>query len=1051
MERFNLSAWAVAHRALVGFLIVLLFAAGARSYTKLGRAEDPSFTVKLAVVTAQWPGATAQEMQEQVAERIERKLQDLAWLDHLDTFVRPGVSATLVSFRDNTPPAQVPDLFYQTRKKLEDLRPSLPAGLRGPFVNDEYADVYGAVFALFGTEAEGTAGPDNTELIRQAESIRDRLRRLPGAEKVTILGEIQRTLFVEFSHARLATLGVTVGDVADAIARQNGLAPAGLVETGTTRIPVRVDGAVDGATALAAVPVAAGGRSVRLSDLATITPGHADPPDFSVRHNGRPAVVIAVSSQKGTDGQVFGATLRAEADRIRAGLPLGFALQQAADQPAVIAEAVGEFLLKFVAALGVVLVVSFLSLGWRSGIVVALAVPLTLSIVFIVMDELGIELQRISLGALILSLGLLVDDAIISIETMVVKLEEGWDRVRAASFAWTSTAFPMLTGTLVTAAGFLPVGIAQSTTGEYAGGIFWVVGLALLASWVVAVLFTPFLGVLLLPSPRPGAHHDHAALYDTRAYRLLRRAVRLAVRHRGWMVTGTVLLLLVAGGGMSLVKKQFFPNSARTELLIDVKLRQGASHAATEATVHQVEQALAADDDVLWYTSYIGAGPPRFFLAYNPALPNDALATIVLTTRDPTARERVRARLQALAAREEVPSARLRVSRLELGPPVGFPVQFRVVGTDLDAVRKSADAVMAALRATPGTRDVQLAWGERAPSVRLELDQARVRELGLAPAEIARALSTLLSGLNATQLRDGTKLVDVVLRAVPGERLDLDHLPDFMLPTSAGPVALSQVARLVPTTEDPILWRRDREPYLTVQADIQDGLQAPDVTAAALPRLAAVPLPPGVRIETGGATEEATKANGALYAVFPLMVGAMVLLLMIQLQDLRRVLLVLATAPLGIIGAVAALLLADAPFGFVALLGLISLSGMVMRNSVILVDQVRQDLEAGASLADAIVESTVRRTRPVVLTALASALAFVPLTLNVFWGPMALAMIGGLIGATVLTLLYLPALTAMLVRSAPIRGAAPAPPGGFASWTSTKGPGPLDPMFPGRG
>lgn len=1005
--RFNLSAWAVAHRTLVGFLMALLFLAGGRAYLHLGRAEDPAFAMKMMVVTASWPGATAPEAQDQVAERIERKLQDLPSLDYLNTFVRPGFVATVVRLRDDTPPARVPELFYQTRKKLDDLRPSMPAGVQGPYADDEYADVYGALFAL--------TGAANPELVRQAERIRDRFVHVPGAEKVTISGEIPRTLTVAFSHARLATLGITVPDVAAAIARQNGLAPAGRVDAGGTRVPVRVDGALDGDAALAAVPISAGGRSLKLSDIATIEPGLADPPAFSVRHNGAPAVVIAVSTAKGTDGLAFGAALRAEADRIRADLPVGLELQQIADQPEVIGEAVGEFLFKFAAALGVVLVVSFLSLGWRSGLVVALAVPLTLAIVFLVMDLLGIELQRISLGALILSLGLLVDDAIIAIETMVVKLEQGWDRVRAAGFAWTSTARPMLTGTLVTAAGFLPVGLAASASGEYAGGIFWVVGLALLASWLVAVVFTPWLGVLLLRVPPRGARHE--AVYDTPAYALLRRAVGGAVHHRRLVVATTVLLLVVSGGLMGLVRQQFFPNSSRPELFVDVTLRQGASHGATEAAVARLEAALADDPDVRWFTSYVGGGPPRFFLAFNPALPNDAIATVVLTTTDLAARERVRARLLDLAARESVPEARLHVSRLEMGPPVGFPVQFRVIGPDLARLRQAADQVLNVLRATPGTRDVQRAWGERAPSVRLVLDQARIREMGLAPAGIADTLATLLSGSTATSLRDGTKLVDVVLRAVPAERLDLDRLPDLMLPTEAGPVALSQVARVVATTEEPILWRRSREPCLTVQADIQDGLQAPDVTAAALPRLAALALPPGVRIETGGAAEESAKANTALFAVFPLMAGAMALLLMIQLQNVSRVLLVLATAPLGLIGAVAALLAADAPFGFVTLLGLIALGGMIMRNSVILVDQVRQDLDAGASLREAIVESTVRRARPVVLTGLAAALAFVPLTFNVFWGPMALAMIGGLAVATLLTLLYLPALYALVVRA----------------------------------
>jgi multidrug efflux pump subunit AcrB len=1030
MQRFNLSAWAVSHRALVGFLIALIFAFGGLSYTRLGRNEDPSFTLKLLVVTASWPGATAKETQDLLAEPIERKLQDLAHLDHLVTFVRPGFVATQVSFTDSTPPAEVPGLFYQTRKKLDDLKPSLPDGVQGPYANDEYTDVYGAMFAL--------TGADNAELTRQAERVRDRLLRLPGAEKVTISGEIPRALYVTFSHARLAALGITVPDISAAIAAQNNVVDTGMVDTPTTRIPLRVDAGLDGPDTLANVPIPAGGASVKLGEIASIVRGYQDPVQFSVRHNGQPAVVIAVSTQTGVNRLAFGDALRAEADSIRADLPTGITLQQIADQPQVIGEAVGEFLLKFCVALGVVMLISFLSLGWRVGIVVALAVPLTLALVFIVMEQMGIELQRISLGALILSLGLLVDDAIIAIETMVVKLEEGFDRMHAATFAWTSTAFPMLTGTLVTAAGFLPVGIAKSTTGEYAGGIFWVVGLALLASWVVAVVFTPYLGVLLLPDvkPRTGGHAQ-AGIYERGMYRRLRGVVRWSVRHRVTVVVATVALFLAAGAGMGLVRQQFFPNSARPELVLDVTLRQGASHQATEDAVRQIETHLAADHDVRWFTSYIGGGPPRFMLAFNPALPNDAIATIVLTTTDADARERVRARLIALAAAEAVPQARFRVSRLELGPPVGFPVQFRVMGEDIAKVRAAADMVLDTLRHVPGTRDAQLAWSERAPSVRLALDQARVRQLGLSPNAISQTLATLVSGSKATQIRDRTKLVDVVLRADDAERLDLARLPDLALSTGNGTVPLGQVARLVPQTEEPILWRRDRQSYLTVQADVQDGLQAPDVTAAALPAIQALHLPAGVHVETGGATEESAKANAALAQVLPLSLAATLLLLMIQLQNVPRVLLVLATMPLGIIGAVAALLLADAPFGFVALLGVLALGGMIMRNTIILVDQVRQDQEAGRSLGAAIIESTVRRARPVILTALAAALAFIPLATNVFWGPMALAMIGGLMVATVLTLLFLPALYALAFRvpraeamhgGASARAALPAPP-----------------------
>jgi multidrug efflux pump subunit AcrB len=1017
MKGFNLSAWAVAHRSLTGFLVALLFIAGLFTYQRLGRGEDPSFTLKLMVVTAAWPGATATETQSQLAERIERKLQDTPYLDHLDTYSRPGFAATMVVFRDDTPPAMVPTLFYQVRKRLDDLRPELPAGVQGPFANDEFTDVFGAVFAL--------TGADNATLVRTAEDIRDRLRNVAGAEKVNILGEIPRSLFVEFNQARLASLGVTVDEIAAALARQNLLAPSGLVDTATTRVPVRTTGALDaagdgGVAALADVPVASGGRTLRLGEIATIRAGYQEPLFSQVRHNGQNAVVIAMSMRKGANALHFGEALRAEVARIEADLPLGLTLQQTADQPQVVEEAVGEFLMKFVAALAVVLLVSFASLGFRAGLVVALAVPLTLSIVFVVMHAWGIELQRISLGALILSLGLLVDDAIIAIETMVVKMEEGWDRVRAAGHAWSSTAFPMLSGTLVTAAGFMPVGLAQSTTGEYAGGIFWVVGIALLASWIVAVVFTPFLGVLLLPAPKPGAHAQHD-MYETPTYRALRRVVRWTIRWRRSVVLGTVALLVLSGAGMGLVKQQFFPSSARAELLLDITLRQGASHEATAAAVAKIEAKLLADPelkrDVRWFTAYIGNGGPRFQLTFNPTLPNDAVATMVLTTGGGLeGRERARARLMAFVAEEGVPEARVRVSRLELGPPVGFPVQFRVVGSDMQAVRGVADEVLAALRDTPGTRRAEIGWGERAPGLTLELDQARIRALGLSPAQIAQALQAQISGTTATRLRAGTKQIDVVLRAAPEERLDLDRLADLVLMTPAGPLPVSQLARIVPTAEEPILWRRDRASFLTVRADIQEGLQAPDITAAALPRIQAIALPPGVTIQTGGAAEESAKANASLANVFPIMIATMVLLLMIQLQNFGRVALVLATAPLGLIGAVAALLAADAAFGFVALLGVIALAGMIMRNTIILVDQVQQDLAAGHTLGEAIIESTVRRARPVVLTALAAILAFVPLSLNVFWGPMAIAMIGGLTAATGLTLVFLPALYALCYR-----------------------------------
>jgi len=998
---FNLSDWGVRNGALTLFLILMLGAAGAMAYLRLGRAEDPGFTIKVMVVTAQWPGATAEEMQRHVADPIESRLQDLPWLDRIDSYTRPGQAVMTVVLRDTTPPNQVQGLWYQVRKKVGDIRHTLPPGVQGPFFDDEYSDVWSAIYAL--------TGADNAELVRQAEAIRARLLRVPGVDKVKIFGEQPQRIHVEVAHARLASLGVPSQAILEALARHNPVAPAGVVEGSATRLHLRVGGGFDGLAAIRDVPVAANGRSLRLGDIAEVTRGFADPPASGIRQGGRPAVLLAVGKQPGVNVLTLGRDLAAAMAAARTLTPLGIEVTQIVDQAQVVQESVSEFLLKFAAALAVVMLVSFLSLGFRAGVIVALSVPLTLAIVFLVMLAAGMELERVTLGALILSLGLLVDDAIIAIEAMVVKLEEGWTRAKAATFAWTSTAGPMLSGTLVTVAGFLPVGFARSTAGEYAGGIFWVVGIALIASWIVAVLFTPWLGVKLLPTPQRGAHHG---AYDGRWYGALRRVVGWAVDHRV-VVIGATLGVLVAGfAAMSQVRQQFFPTSARLELLVDVTLRQGAGYGATLAAAQRIESALEGDPDARLVTTYLGQGSPRFFLALNPDLPNEAFAKLVVQARDIPARERLRARLMALVEEGLVPEARVRVSRLDFGPPVGHPVQFRVVGVDPAALRAAAEQVMAVMRATPGTRDVSLSWGERAPNLRLELDRARVAELGLSPAQVASSLQLLLSGVTATQHREGNRLVEVVLRAPAAERLTTETLADLSLATPAGPVPLSQVARLVPEAEEPILFRRNREAYITVRADVADGLQGPDVSAAVAARLAPViaALPVGLRIEPGGAAEESGKANAALFAMFPLMVAAMLVLLMAQLRHFGRMALVLATAPLGIPGAAFALLATGAPFGFVALLGVIALAGMVMRNTQILVDQVRQDLEAGLALREAIIGSTVRRTRPVLLTALAAVLAFVPLTLSVFWGPMAIAMIGGLTLATFATLLVVPAL-----------------------------------------
>lgn len=1010
MSRFNPSEATIRNGSLAFFAMLMVLAVGVFSWQRLGRAEDPSFTIKVMVVSVQWPGATAAEVQDQVLDRIEGRLQDLAWLDTLQSFARPNAGTITITLRDDTPPAAVANLWYQVRKKVGDIRHLLPAGIQGPFFNDEYSDVYSAVIAL--------TGADNAELVRQAERLRIRLRRIRGVEKVVLDGEQPQRIHVEISHRRLATLGLGPDAILNALARHNPVLPTGTVETGNTRVNLRLGQGMDGLDSIAAIPIPLEGRSLRLGDVATISRGVADPASNAIRFGGQGAVLLSVVKERGVDVLRLGRALEAELGAIRAELPVGLSLSMVSDQPHIVRESVDEFLIKLAAALGVVLIVSFVSLGIRPGIIVALSVPLTLSLVFAFMLWRGTELERISLGALILALGLLVDDAIIAIEAMLVKLEQGWETMRAAGFAWTSTAGPMLTGTLITVAGFIPVGFAQSTSGEYAGGIFWVVGAALVASWLVAVTFTPFLGAKLL-RVKPSHAHDP---YQGRFSRGLRATITWCVDHRT-IVLALALAVLVAGfAGMAAVRKQFFPVSQRLELLVDINLRQGASFAATDAVLRSIEDTVAGDADVHHFTAYAGAGAPRFFLALNPDLPNEAFAKLVIETRDIAGRERLRRRLIDLVQEGRWPDARVRVSRLDFGPPVPFPVQFRLVGGEPATLRRLADEWVPVLRQVPGTSDVQTDWSERAPSLRLQLDLDRIAQLGLSPQAVASAAGSMLSGSTATQLREGQRLVDVVLRTPAAERLGLATLPDLILPTAAGPMQLAQLARLVPDAEEPILWRRNREPFITLRADLHPGFQAPDVTAAALPRLEALrqALPPGVRLEVGGAAEQAGKANASLFALFPVMVAVMWVLLMVQLRHFGRAFLVFATAPLGIPGAAAALLLMDQPFGFVALLGVIALAGMIMRNTLILVDQVEQDLAAGHELHEAIIESTVRRARPVVLTALAAILAFVPLTQSAFWGPMALAMIGGLIVATVMTLFVVPTLYALALRRKPV-------------------------------
>jgi multidrug efflux pump len=1014
MQRFNLSQWSITHRPLVLFAIIFLGAAGIYSYLNLGRAEDPSFTIKTMIVHVGWPGATATELQAQAVDKVEKKLQELPYLDRIESYSQPGGSFIRVTLSDKTPPAKVKDLWYQVRKKVGDIRNELPPGITGPDFNDEYGDVYSALYMLTAQDLS------LAELKARAEDIRQRLLRVPDVNKVDIIGERPQKIFIEFSHAKLATLGLTPQQIFDSVARQNAVVSGGSVDTSADRINLRVTGAFSGVAAIAAVPVQANGQVFRLGDIATVKRGYEDPPSFIVRQDGKPALGLGVSMQDGANIITLGKNLKGAMKAVVSELPVGIEITQIADQPHIVNESVSEFVETFAEALVIVLVVSFLSLGWRTGIVVALSVPLVLAIVLLVMYATGLDLHRITLGALIIALGLLVDDAIIAIEMMVVKMEQGWDRARAATFAWTSTAFPMLTGTLVTAAGFLPVGFAKSSAGEYAGGIFWIVSLALIASWIVAVLFTPYLGLKLLPNlAKLGAHENPDAIYDTRVYRALRRVIGWCLRWRKTVVALTVLLFVGSVAGFGLVQQQFFPTSTRSELFFEMRLPEGTAIGVTDASAKRAERLLAGDADIVAYTTYVGQGSPRFWLGLNPVLPNPNFAQIVIVTKDLAARERVKARLERAIADGALPEARARVDRFLFGPPVGFPVQFRVVGPDPMKVRAIAEEVRQVMAANTKIVDPHLDWSEQVKSIRLEVDQDRARALGLTPQDVAQTLQTLLSGYTVTQYREGIEHIDVVARAVASERLELNRLPALTITSRNGvAVPLSQVAQLNYEYEEPILWRRNRDMVLTVRGDIIDRVQAPDVSKAVEPKLQRIKdaLPYGYRIETGGSIEESVKANSALVAVFPVMAVMMLAILMIQLQSFSRLALVFATAPLGLIGATGALLISNRPFGFVALLGLIALAGMIMRNTVILVDQIDRDIAAGHGRHRAIIDATVRRARPVVLTALAAILGMIPLAGSIFWGPMAITIMGGLLVATALTLLVVPALYALWFR-----------------------------------
>ncbi|WP_122466508.1 efflux RND transporter permease subunit [Pseudomonas viridiflava] len=1013
--RFNLSALAVRERSITLFLIFLICVAGTLSFFKLGRAEDPPFTVKQLTIISAWPGATAQEMQDQVAEPLEKRMQELKWYDRSETYTRAGLAFTMVSLQDKTPPSQVQEEFYQARKKVGDAAKTLPAGVIGPMVNDEFSDV---TFALFALKAKGE--PQRL-LVRDAEALRQRLLHVPGVKKINIVGEQAERIFVSFSHELLATLGVSPQDIFAALNTQNVLTPAGSIETDGPQVFLRLDGAFDKLEKIRNTPIAVQGRTLKLTDVATVERGYEDPATFMVRSQGEPALLLGVVMRDGWNGLDLGKALDAETASINAAMPLGMTLSKVTDQSVNIASSVDEFMIKFFVALLVVMLVCFLSMGWRVGVVVAAAVPLTLAIVFVVMEATGKNFDRITLGSLILALGLLVDDAIIAIEMMVVKMEEGYDRIKASAYAWSHTAAPMLAGTLVTAVGFMPNGFAQSTAGEYTSNMFWIVGIALIASWVVAVVFTPYLGVKLLPDITP-VEGGHAAIYDTPHYNRFRRILARVIA-RKWLVAIVVIVtFVVAVLGMGLVKKQFFPTSDRPEVLIEVQMPYGTSIEQTSATTAKVEAWLQKQDAAKIVTAYIGQGSPRFYLAMAPELPDPSFAKIVVLTDSQESRETLKHSIREAVAQGLAPEARVRVTQLVFGPYSPFPVAYRVAGPDPDKLREIAQQVQTVMQNSPMMRTVNTDWGSRVPTLHFSLSQDRLQAVGLTSSAVAQQLQFLLSGVPITSVREDIRSVEVMGRAAGDIRLDPAKIAGFTLVGSGGQrIPLSQIGEVGVRMEDPILRRRDRVPTITVRGDIAEHLQPPDVSSKIIKELQPIidSLPAGYRIDQAGSIEESAKATVALLPLFPIMIAVTLLIIILQVRSMSAMVMVFMTAPLGLIGVVPTLLLFNQPFGINALVGLIALSGILMRNTLILIGQIDQNEKDGLDPFHAVVEATVQRARPVLLTALAAILAFIPLTHSVFWGTLAYTLIGGTLGGTVMTLVFLPAMYSIWYKIRP--------------------------------
>ena len=1007
-ERFNLSALALGQRELSWFFIILVGIAGILSYSKLGQREDPDFTFRAMVIRTQWPGATTRQVDEQITTRIVKKLQEVPYYRRAFSYSRSGESIIILELLDSSPRDQVPQLWYQVRKKIGDIQYTLPPGITGPNFNDEFGDVFGSIYAFTGD------GFTLEDLRRYAEVAKQQLITLPDVAKIDLVGVQAEQVTVAISTQRLATLGIPPLAIAQAIQSQNIVQDSGRLHAADFSVPLRVRGNFESVDELKNLPLRLNGRTLRLGDIAEVSRGFIDPPETTMRYAGKPAIGLAISMKPRGDVLRLGEDLNRQMTILQGKLPIGISFARVSNQPAVVKDAVGEFMSSFLEAVAIVLLVSFVSLGFRAGMVVAVTIPLVIAATFFIMRILNIDLHRISTGALIIALGLLVDDAMIVVEMMVRKLEEGFDRMRAASFAYTATVFPMLTGTLVTASGFLPIGTAQSSTGEYTFAMFAVVSIALLVSWVAAIFVTPLAGFHLLKS-HVGQGHE---IFNTPFYLRLRRLIEWCLHHRKTVLIGTSLAFILGVVGMNFTEKQFFPSSNRVELLLDVWLPEGSSIRATEREVTRVEDILAKEKDISSYVTYVGYGSPRFFLSLDQQLFRPNFAQVVVLANDLNARDRMVMKMRKIFG-TEFPGIRARANVVPLGPPVSYPVEFRVLGTDLATVKRWGDEVATTMRTDSRLRDVHPDWGVQTPMLRVDVDQDRARAAGVTSADIARTVRTATDGLSIGQFRENDQLIDIVLRSPADERKQLSQVGALQVPTSkGGSVPLRQVAQIAYSLEDPILWRKDRNISLGIRADVIEGVQATDVATTIDTKLNELraKLPNGYQIDVGGELGENSGAQDSINVGMPLMMAVILGFLMIQMKSLSRTFMVLLTAPLGIIGVAMALLVFHKPFGFVAMLGTIALGGMIMRNTVILIDQIRQDREAGLSDWDAIRESTVRRFRPIMLTSAAAILAMIPLTRSVLWGPMAYAIMGGLLVATLLTILFIPALYAVWLR-----------------------------------